>query len=63
MAKRKAEQIAQASEELTAAQNALKAFDQQPSKTKKQVKQEMQEFPVLEGQEEFLQQKKAADEK
>lgn len=35
------------------AQKALNAFDSQPVKSKKKVKEELNEFPVLEGQNEF----------
>ena len=60
---RKAEQIAKASQDLAAAEHALRSFDSQPVKSKKKVKQEMQEFPTLEGQAEFIEQKKAREEK
>ena len=53
--------INKASEELAAAQHALLAFDSKQVKTKKQLKKEMEEFPMLEGQNEFMQEQRMKD--
>mmetsp|Transcript_9368 Transcript_9368/g.14244 ORF Transcript_9368/g.14244 Transcript_9368/m.14244 type:complete len:113 (-) Transcript_9368:12-350(-) len=55
---------ADADKELKLAQQRLNqlAFDSKPVKTKKQQKQELEDFPSLEGQEEFISKKQAPEE-
>ena len=40
------------------AQNALKAFESSKTKTKKQVKKDLEEFPSLDGNDDFIEAKR-----